>query len=168
MRCIRRGGRSRARGGVRGRSRPWDSRRGVSTPGRWSRGSAGPKAIVDSRGAAPAAVAVRRRVWVEMRSEDGFAVGGTGEPDEAGADAVRPVVSTELVPCVGLLEGVGWATAVAATGVSAEPVPCRPQWVRRRPKRNRCRLQAKPARRRGSDRRWRRMQKHERRISPKE
>ena len=55
----------------------------------------------------PAAVALRRRVRLEMRSEHGFAVGGAGESDEAGADVVGPVVSTESVPCVGLLEGVG-------------------------------------------------------------
>ena len=58
-----------------------------------------------------------------MRSEDGFTVGGAGEPGEAGADAVGPVVSTESVPCVGLLEGVDWATTVAAVGASAEPAP---------------------------------------------
>ena len=56
-----------------------------------------------------------------MRSEDGFTVGDAGEPGEAGADAVGPVVSTESVPCVGLLEGVGWATAAAAAEASAEP-----------------------------------------------
>ena len=60
---------------------------------------------------------------MEIRSEDGFTTGGAGEPGEAGADAVGPVVSTESVLCVGLLEGVGWATAVAAGGASAEPVP---------------------------------------------
>ena len=58
-----------------------------------------------------------------MRSEDGVTVGGAGEPGEEGADAVGPVVSTESVPSVGLLEGVGWATVVAAAGASAEPVP---------------------------------------------
>ena len=58
-----------------------------------------------------------------MRSEDGFTVGDAGEPGEAGADAVGPVVSTESIPCVGLLEGVGWATAVAEVGASADPVP---------------------------------------------
>ena len=58
-----------------------------------------------------------------MRSEDGFTVWGAGEPGEAGADAVGPVVSTESAPCVELLEGVGWATVVAAAGASAEPVP---------------------------------------------
>ena len=108
------------RGGGRTRPRPWDSRRGVSPPGRWSRGPARPKAIVDSRGcAAPAAVAVHRRVRVETWSEDGFTVGGAEEPGEAGADAVP----TASVPCVGLLEGVGWATAVAAAGACAEPMP---------------------------------------------
>ena len=58
-----------------------------------------------------------------MRSEDGFTVWGAGEPGEAGADAVEPVVSTESVPWVELLEGVGWATVNAAAGASAEPVP---------------------------------------------
>ena len=42
-----------------------------------------------------------------MRSEHCFTVGGAKEPGEAGANAVGPVVSTESVPCVGLLEGVG-------------------------------------------------------------
>ena len=37
-----------------------------------------------------------------MRSEDGFAVGGAGEPGETGADTVGPAVSTESVPCVEL------------------------------------------------------------------
>ena len=58
-----------------------------------------------------------------MRSEDGFTVGGAGEPGEGGADAVGPVVSGKSVPCVGIFEGVGWATGVAAAGASAEPVP---------------------------------------------
>ena len=50
----------------------------------------------------------------------------SGAPEsqsKAEADAVGPVVSTESVPCVELLEGVGWATVVAAVGASAEPVP---------------------------------------------
>ena len=58
-----------------------------------------------------------------MRSEGGFAVGDAGEPGEVGADTVVPMVATESVPCVELLEGVGWATVVAAVGASAEPVP---------------------------------------------
>ena len=56
-----------------------------------------------------------------MRSEDGFTVGGAREPGKAGADAVGPVVSTESVLCVGLLERVSSATVVAAAGASAEP-----------------------------------------------
>ena len=105
------------------RPRPGKSRRGVSPPGRWSRGPAGPKAIVDSRGC------ITSCCCCTPTSPDGDAVPrrlhrrGDGEPGEAGADAVGPVVSTESVPCVGLLEGVGWATAVAAAGASAEPAP---------------------------------------------
>ena len=82
-----------------------------------------PKAIVDSRGCITNDVAVRQRVRVEMRSDDGFTVWGAGEPGEAEADAFGPVVSTESVPCVELLERVGWATVVAAAGASVEPVP---------------------------------------------
>ena len=58
-----------------------------------------------------------------MRSEDSFAVWGAVEPGEAEVNAIGPVPSTESVPCVELLEGVGWATVVAAVGASAEPVP---------------------------------------------
>ena len=87
-----------------------------------------------------------------MRSEDGFTVGGAEEPGEAGADTVGPVVSTESVTCVGLLEGVGWATAVAAAGASAEPVPTSVGTAKTEA--NRCRLRGKPARGRGSNRRW--------------
>ena len=72
----------------------------------------------------PAAVAIRRRVRAEMRSEGGFAVGGAGEPGETGADTVGPVDTTESVPCVELLEKrAGWATVVATAGASEEPVP---------------------------------------------
>ena len=104
---------------------------------------------------------------METRSEDGFAVGGAGEAGEIGADTVDPVVSTELIPCMELLEkGVGWATVVAAAGLLRGP--CRPRWVRLKPKRKRCRLQAKHTRGRDNDERWRRRPKHERRNSPKE
>ena len=92
-----------------------------------------------------------------MWSQYGFTAGGIGEPSEAGVDAVRPVVSTESASCVGSLEGVGWAKAVAAAGASAEPVSTSVGTVETEA--NRCRLHAKPARGRGSDRRWRRMQK---------
>ena len=72
----------------------------------------------------PAAVAVRRLLRVEMLSEGGFAVGGAGEPGEAGAGKIGPVITTESVHCVEILEkGGGWATVVAAAGPSTEPVP---------------------------------------------
>ena len=60
---------------------------------------------------------------MKTQSEDGFIVGSAGEPGEAGADAIGPMVSTESVPCVGHLEGVAWATAVTVPGASAEPAP---------------------------------------------
>ena len=101
-----------------------------------------------------------------MRSEDGFTVGGAEEPGEAGADTVGPVVSTESVTCVGLLEGVGWATAVAAAGASAEPVPPSVGTAKTEAKSLSAAGEARPQP--GSDRRWRRIQKYERRISPKE
>ena len=102
---------------------------------------------------------------MNIRSEDGFTVGGTGEPGGAGADAVGPVVSTESVPCVGLVEGLGWATAVGAAGVSAEPVPITVGTAKTGAKSLSAAGKARP--RPGHDRRWRRMQNHERRISPK-
>ena len=58
-----------------------------------------------------------------MRSEDGFAVRGAGEPGEAEADAVGTVVSTESISCVELLQEVGLATVVATAAASVEPVP---------------------------------------------
>ena len=59
-----------------------------------------------------------------MRSEGGFAVGGAEEPGDTGVDAIGPVVTTESVPGVELLEkGVGWANVVAEAGAHAEPVP---------------------------------------------
>ena len=60
---------------------------------------------------------------MEVRSQGGFTDGGIGQPGEAGADAVGPVVSTASVPWVGLLEGVGWATVATAARASAGPVP---------------------------------------------
>ena len=69
-----RGGRSRGHGDRRGRPRSWDSRRGVDTPGRWSRGPAGSESMLYSRGASPVAVAVRRHVVTD---------GGAGVPSKA-------------------------------------------------------------------------------------
>ena len=83
--------------------------------GRWIRGVVlarladgrkappGPKPQSTAGGVALAAVAVRWRVRVELRSQDGFTVRGIGEPGEAGADSVGPVVSTASVPYVGFL-----------------------------------------------------------------
>ena len=112
----RRGGRSR---GCRG------SRDGVLAPRADGRGAPPrPKPYSTAGDALRAAVDVRRRVRVEMRTEGDFAVGGAGMPGEAGADTVGPVVAAESIPCVDLLEkGVGWAAIVTAAGVSAEPVP---------------------------------------------
>ena len=87
-----------------------------------------------------------------MRSEDGFTVGGAGEPGEAGADTVGPIVPAESVPCVGLLEGVGWATAVVAAVAIAESVPTSVGTAKTEA--NRCRLQATFGCGQGSDRRW--------------
>ena len=58
-----------------------------------------------------------------MRSENGFAVWDVGEPGEAEAGAVEPVVSTESLHCVERLDRVGWATVVMAAGAFAKPVP---------------------------------------------
>ena len=114
----------------------------------------------------PAVVAVHRRVRMEMRYEGAFAVGGAGAPGETGADTVGPVVTTEAVPCVELLEkGVGWATVVAAAGACAEPVPTSVGTAKTQAKS--LSAAVKPARGRDGDRRWRRRHKQERRNSPK-
>ena len=113
----------------------------------------------------PAPVAGPRRVQVEMRPEDGFAVGGGGEPGEGEADADGPMVSTESAPCVELLEKrVGWATVVAAARASAELVPTSVGTAKNGAEA----MSAVGRARRDSDRRWRRKHKHERRNSPKE
>ena len=75
-----------------------NSRRGVSPPGKWSRGPAGAKAIVDIGRCSTSCCCCTPAYWVEMRSQDGFTVGGIGEPDGAGADAGWPVGSTESLP----------------------------------------------------------------------
>ena len=100
-RWNRRGGWSRGRGGGRGRQRPWDSRRGVSTPGRWSMSPAGPKGT-DSRGcvagcccctsARPSGGAVRTRLRRRRRRR---ARRGRGGYDQAGGlDGVGPLCRT--------------------------------------------------------------------------
>ena len=92
-----------------------------------------------------------------MRSEDGFTVWDAGEPGEAGAAAVGSVVLTESTPYVGILEGVGWATAVAAAGASADLVPTSVGMAKTEARS--LSAASKAARGRGSDQRWRRMQK---------
>ena len=60
---------------------------------------------------------------MEIRSDDGFTVLGAGESGVDEVDAVGPVVATESVSWVELLDGDGWATVVVAAGTSAEPAP---------------------------------------------
>ena len=104
---------------VSGAGRGRGTRGGVLARRATGRGVRRAQSQVHSRGCIAVCVAVRRRVRVEMRFEGFFAIGGAGEPGETGADTVGPVVTTESVPCVELLEkGVGWATVVAAAGAS--------------------------------------------------
>ena len=108
-------GKSRNRGGRRGRPRPWDSRRGCTSSGRSPRGPAGPESIIFSGIALPVAVAVRRRVV-----DDGEA----GVPSKTETDTVDPVVAAGAVSCVDLLDRlVGCEMGVDAARASAEPVP---------------------------------------------
>ena len=143
-----------------------NSRRGVSPPGKLSRGPAGPKAIVDigrcstscccCTPACPGRDAVPRRLHRRGHRRASRGRGGRGRA--CGLDRVSPLCRTSLKESArrrpsrqqGLLRS-----------------PCRPRWVWRRPKRIvvGCR-QSPPAAGAaidGGD-----MQKHERRISPKE
>ena len=54
-----------------------------------------------------------------MRPQGGNAVVGAGSPGGERTDASESVMATELAPC----EGACLATAIAAAGASAEPVP---------------------------------------------
>ena len=81
---------SRGRGGRRGRPRPWDSRRGCTSSGRWPRGPAEPESIIYSGGALPVVVAVSRRVVDD---------GGAGVPSMTETDKVEPVVAAGAVSC---------------------------------------------------------------------
>ena len=91
-------GRSKGQNDRRGHSRPWGSRRGDSMPGVWSRGAAGPEAKATAGGEKPAGAAVRRRVRVEMRPEDGNMLGGAGVPSGDGVDAPGSVITAESSP----------------------------------------------------------------------
>ena len=128
------GGRSRGRGGGRTRPRPLDSRRGVSPPGRWSKGPAGPKAAVHSRGcstscccctlACPGGVAVPRRLHRQGHRRARRGRGGLGRA--RGLDRVSPLCRIPLKESAGRRPS-------RQQGLLRSP--CRPRWVRRRPKR---------------------------------
>ena len=108
-----------AAGGV-GRGR--GTRGGVVTRPEDGRGTPpGPKPLSTTGGALTAAVAERRRVRMDTRSEECVIVWGAGEPGEVGTDAIGLAGSTGSVPCTELWEGVGWTTDVVAAGASAEP-----------------------------------------------
>ena len=82
-----------SRGCRRGRPRPWDSRRGCKSSGRWPRSPVGPESVIYSGGAFPVAVAVRRRVVND---------GGAGVPSKADMDTVEPMVAAGAVSCIEL------------------------------------------------------------------
>ena len=85
---------TRQKQGRRLRSRPWDSRRGDSTPSGWSRGTAGPECrIKRRRRRASDSGYVRRRVRVGMGPEDGKTVRDAGLP---GGEAVPAHVRETL------------------------------------------------------------------------
>ena len=88
---------------------------GFTSSGRWPRGPAGPESIINSGGALPVAVAIRRRVVDD---------GGAGTPSKTETDTVQPVVAAGAVSCVELWDRyVGCALGVAVAKSSAEPVP---------------------------------------------
>ena len=105
------------------RDRPWDSRRGNNTSSGWTRGPAGPEAIVNNRwlgasgggcsSARPSGNAARRRQDSRRCQVALWRRGAAGS-----------VISAESAPC-GVLDvgGACWATLVAAAEASAEPVP---------------------------------------------
>ena len=134
---------------------------------RWSRDPAGPKAIVGSRGCRtscccctpvrPSRGAVRRRLRRLGRRR--ARQGRGGRTRSRGLNRVGPLPRTPRRSRLGDARrgSRGFCGASADLGGYGKDR-----------KRNRCRLQTKPARGRDSDRRCRRMQKHKRRISPKE
>ena len=61
------------------------------------------------------AAAVRRRVRVDMRPEDGRVVGRAGDPGIEGAGAGGSVIATESGPCKAIVgEGACWVTVVVS------------------------------------------------------
>ena len=127
----------------------------------------GPKPSSTAGGAVPAAVAVRRRVRVEMRSEGGKIVRGAGLPGDGGADAAGSVITAESSPCKALVRREArWATVVAVAGASAEP-RSPPEGTTKTEAKAALVMREKPSSQDG-DRWWLQKQIHERRISPKE
>ena len=116
---------------------------GVSPPGILSRGPAGPKAIVDSRGcctccccctpASPGGDSVRRLLHRRGRRRARQGRGGRGRA--RGYNRVSPLQDS-------LKESAG---RLVSRQQGLLRSPCRARWVRRTPKRKQCRLQAKPA-----------------------
>ena len=135
---------------------------------RWANGLGAPpgqKPYSTAGGAVPAAAAVRRRVRVKMRPEGGKIFRAIGLPGGEGADAAGSVSTTESSPCKVLVgRGARWETLVAAAGASAE------SWSPRTTKTEAKAGLAVNKKNSGEDdnRRWRRKQIHQRRISPKE
>ena len=83
----------------------------------------GPKPYPTTGGGVVAA-AVLRRVRMEMRPEGRKAVGCAWSPVDEGADEAASVFAVESAPYEVIVgKGACWATAVAAAGASAEPVP---------------------------------------------
>ena len=85
----------------------------------------GPKPHSSAAGdSAPAPAAVLRRIRAEMRPEGGKPAGGARSPGSEGTDAAGSVIAADSAPCE-VLDGEGacWATVVAASDASADPVP---------------------------------------------
>ena len=83
----------------------------------------GPETIFNRRRAVAVTAAVRWRVQVEMRLEGGKEIGGTGSPDDEGANAVGLVIAVESAPLEVLFgEGACRATAIATARASTGPV----------------------------------------------
>ena len=161
------GSKSRGHGGGRGWPRPWDSWRGVSTPGRWLRGPAGLKASPQQM--------VHCRLLL-------LYVGGCEW--NCGSKAASPSEAPESQARQGWTRSGRWlrrSRSRVKNSLKKQSAgrrslrqpgllrsPCRSLWVRQKPKRKRCRLQAKPAPSRDSNRRWPWRQKHKQKNSPKE
>ena len=115
----RRSCRSRGRNDGQRRSWPWDPRRGVSTPCRWTRGPAGPETIINSkwRSASGSGCSSARPSDDAAQRRQGCRRCRVARRRNAGRDQIsgRGGIDSR--------EGARWATAVAAAGSFAEPEP---------------------------------------------